>query len=397
MSPVHLAVLGEDPARVPIVEDPFWIGRDPGCNLCLWDLRVSRKHAKVSQSRGEYLISSEGKHGVYVNGKRVPFITLRNGDEISLTPPGEASPIRLRFENALEGTFVPPGGSISAAWVERVRVDDAEPALVARYETLGVLGAEASVPLRLVRERATGREGLLSVFPPVPVGAPADAWLRLVGVLAGAEHPQLARVVDGGIEPVEEGAMRWLVTLLVRGRPASVRIQEGPQAAITVVRRLRGLAAGLHLLHSRGVVHGSVVPTHVILRSDGGVVLAGYGRSFLRRDGTFATQSAAVGTAPIADGFVAPEVAAPTGRLASPAADVYGLCAVGLGLLLGHAPTPVAPGAAVPEAPAEGGAPALEEALRRGLDPEPSERPSAEDLGQVLAFVEASLSRPGGA
>ncbi len=36
--------------------------------------------------------------------------------------------------------------------------------------------------------------------------------------------------------------------------------------------------------------------------------------------------------------------------------------------------------------------PALDDLLARALDPEPTVRPSAEDLGQGLAFAEASLT-----
>ena len=52
-------------------------------------------------------------------------------------------------------------------------------------------------------------------------------------------------------------------------------------------RSLVALSGGLHLLHTRGVVHANVSPSHVLLRTDGSAVLVGYGRAFLRRDGVF--------------------------------------------------------------------------------------------------------------
>jgi serine/threonine protein kinase len=229
------------------------------------------------------------------------------------------------------------------------------------------------------------------VFAPVPVGVAADAWLRFLTAVAGAQHPALARVVDGGVDAVEEGAMRWMASALIRGRRAAERIPEGPQAPITVVRRVRGLAAGLHLLHSRGVVHANVGPSHVLLRSDGSAVLVGYGRAFLRRDGVFSSRSPEVDPA-----YRAPEVGDTTGdRLPTPAADVYGVAACGWGMMTGRPPTPgerLAPlrslGIDVPAS--------LDDVIARASDPDPVARPTAEDLGQALAFAEASLSKPGG-
>jgi hypothetical protein len=392
MAPVHLSILGDSPARVPVVDDPFWIGRDPGCDLCLWDLRVSRKHARVSRNDGAYLIASEGRHGVYVNGLRVEEAPLRNGDEVALTPPGETPPIRLRFENAIEGVSVPTDASISSVWVEAQRGRERKPGIVERFEVLGPLTDDGPMSARLARERATGRAVVLSVYPPVRVGAQADAWLRLLTALAGAAHPAMARVIDGGLEAVEEGAMRWMATVVARGRRASLRIPEGPQAPVTVVRRLRALAAGLHLLHSRGVVHGGVLPGHVLLRPDGTAVLVGYGRSFLRRDGGFEVPGLAPD--PL---YVAPEARERNGHLPSPSADLFGLAAVGWGLLAGRSPFHSIDDRAAPPvgtfATAGIDAPAvLEDVLVRAMSAEPADRPTAEDLGHALAFAEASLS-----
>jgi len=386
MSPVALVLQTGDVTRVPIVDDPFRIGRDPACDLCLWDLRVSRRHARVVRLDGGFELASEGRHGIYVNGTKVPRARLRDGDEIALTPPSEPDPIVLRFDNALQGTVLGPGASLTRAWFEREKDRAGPPLVVARYEVLGPLGGAtgASAP-RLARHRTTGQDVVLSVFPPVPVGAAADAWLRFVTAVAGAAHPALAHVVDGGVDLVEEGAMRWLVSSMVRGRPAAERIPEGAQAPVTAVRRLRALSGGLHLLHSRGVVHANVTPSHVLLRTDGSAVLVGYGRAFLRRDGVFP------GASPVLDpAYVAPELRDGGGsRLPTPASDVWGLAAVGHGLMTGRPPDIGGrrlrdAGVALP--------PALDDLLARALDPESAVRPSAEDLGQGLAFAEASLT-----
>jgi hypothetical protein len=55
-------------------------------------------------------------------------------------------------------------------------------------------------------------------------------------------------------------------------------------------------------------------------------------------------------------------------------------------MLTGHSDRTLAEAGIVVPAP-------LEDGLARALSENPSERPTAEDLGQVLAFAEASLSR----
>ena len=380
MAPVQIAVLAGRIVRVPLVQEPFWIGRDPGCDLCLWDLRVSRKHARVTRMRGEYLLSSEGRNGVFFKGEKVPVLTLKDGDEIALSPPEQADPIRLRFENALEGVFVPAEASLVAAWAERLGPAGVPEGGHGRYVYADPRAPLSDSRVHMARDSGTGAEVVLKLLPPARDAAAAEAWLRLMTAVAGAEHPALVRVLEAGLTPRPAGFLRWIATEPVPGRPASVRIGEGPQPPITVIRRLRSLAAGLHLLHSRGVVHASVVPSNVILRPDGGAVLVGLSRAFLRRDGRIELALARGESI-----FAAPE-ALLEGSLPSPSSDVYGLAAVGRAMLLGRSSGSLEEARIALPAP-------LEAALSRALSESPSERPTAEDFGQALAYAEATFSR----
>jgi serine/threonine protein kinase len=173
---------------------------------------------------------------------------------------------------------------------------------------------------------------VLKELSPVVVGNPSDAWLRFITAVAGASHPSLGRVVDGGVRPSGALAVRWMALEPVPGRAASHRIAEGAQPLRTVVGRVRALAAALHLLHSRGVVHGGVTPGNVILRPDGGASLVGYGSAFLRRDGR-------LGPAPATteSDYLAPEHLG-SGTIPGPASDVFGLVAVAVGMATGRPP-----------------------------------------------------------
>jgi hypothetical protein len=375
VSPVHLVRsedrVGEPPSRVPVVVEPFWIGRDPLCDLCVWDLRVSRRHAKVRRVRGEYMLSGEGTHPTFVNGRRATLFSLRSGDEIALTAPEAGTPVRLRFENSLEDVFVSPDASLSDVWM-RSHGEAAGPGVVGRYDLGPPLDEAGLSAVRRATDRDTGAPVALKVLGRVEPGAEGDRFLRLGAALAGATHPSLARVVEAGISTVDGRHVRWLAMAMVPGRSAALRVAEGPQPSLTALRRMRGLADALHLLHLRGVVHGDVVPANVLLRPDGGATLLDFARSFRVRDGVPASVPLVSDPA-----YLAPEVSRLGATDLSVATDVYGLAAAGHAMLTGRPPSGGVPPPGLP-----GG---LEAVWRRALHEEPARRPSAEEFALALA------------
>lgn len=61
------------------------IGRISGNDIQLQDVEVSRFHARVTWTNGEYcLFDAESSNGTYVNGQRIRSRTLASGDEIRL-------------------------------------------------------------------------------------------------------------------------------------------------------------------------------------------------------------------------------------------------------------------------------------------------------------------------
>jgi uncharacterized membrane protein YdfJ with MMPL/SSD domain/quercetin dioxygenase-like cupin family protein len=76
---------------------PFIIGRDKSASLQLFDARVSREHALIKFSNGQYDISDlRSTNGVYINGTRIAEPTvLRNEDRIEI---GNAGTMIFRFE-----------------------------------------------------------------------------------------------------------------------------------------------------------------------------------------------------------------------------------------------------------------------------------------------------------
>lgn len=82
------------------------IGRAKSVDLCIDELNLSRRHARIKREWREFVIEDLGsKNGVVVNGRRITTQTrLKNGDEIFL------GPVHLTFFDAAhadEEEFIP--------------------------------------------------------------------------------------------------------------------------------------------------------------------------------------------------------------------------------------------------------------------------------------------------
>jgi pSer/pThr/pTyr-binding forkhead associated (FHA) protein len=65
--------------------DVVGCGRDPGNEIVLDDVTVSRKHTEFHRGAGEYTVCDMGSlNGTYVNGERVRTATLTTGDEVRI-------------------------------------------------------------------------------------------------------------------------------------------------------------------------------------------------------------------------------------------------------------------------------------------------------------------------
>ncbi len=72
-------------SRLP--PEQFRVGRSQDCELWLGDDGVSRKHARIFQEDGVYLIEdTESANGTFVQGLRVEHQVLRDGDVIQFGP-----------------------------------------------------------------------------------------------------------------------------------------------------------------------------------------------------------------------------------------------------------------------------------------------------------------------
>ncbi len=71
------------PQAIRLGEQPLLIGREPECDICLPDVGVSRRHARIRPHEGGYAMEDLGsKNGTQVNGQTTRFARLRDGDVV---------------------------------------------------------------------------------------------------------------------------------------------------------------------------------------------------------------------------------------------------------------------------------------------------------------------------
>jgi transcriptional regulator with GAF, ATPase, and Fis domain len=261
---------------------------------------------------------------------------------------------------------------------------------VGRGGTAGPVGSVASTATE--GGAASGRGGVFLaedvVFggPPVALkrlDASADALLRAsvereFAVLARLAVPGVARVLDfGRIEPhgddtggpffTREFVDGVSLDAAAAGRPVEDRL-----------RLFARVCAVVHALHRRGVVHGDLKPTNVIVDAVARPWLIDFGLAHGPAEP--GTHAAVFGGTP---GFLAPELL--EGGVPSASSDVYALGATLWALLLGRPPPPV--GRSAPHLPqdASGALRAGLEVARLALLPKVEDRlPSADALALAL-------------
>jgi serine/threonine-protein kinase len=208
-------------------------------------------------------------------------------------------------------------------------------------------------PWRIVRE--VGRGGMGQVFlaeradgqfeQRVAVkllkrGMDSDAiltrFLRERQILAGLEHPSIARLLDGGIT---DDHRPYFVMEYVDGRPVT---EYADAKRLTVAARLdlfRTVCTAVAYAHRNLVVHRDLKPSNILVTEDGRPKLLDFGIAKLLPG----MDETAPVTTLTSEGvrFMTPAYAAPeqiAGHAITTSTDVYGLGAVLYELLSGHQP-----------------------------------------------------------
>ncbi|REJ74491.1 MAG: serine/threonine protein kinase [Acidobacteria bacterium] len=141
-------------------------------------------------------------------------------------------------------------------------------------------------------------------------------FLREQQVLAGLEHPNIARFLDGG---VSEDGTPWLAMELVEGVPLDEACQELDSRQ--KVRLLLPILDAVAYAHQRLIVHRDLKPGNLMVDHSGRARLLDFGIAKLLSD-----EQGDAATRVLTPGYAAPEQF--SGGQISTATDVYGLGAV---------------------------------------------------------------------
>jgi hypothetical protein len=232
------------------------------------------------------------------------------------------------------------------------------------YTMAHLLGFGATGEVWLARESSTGAPVALKRVRTPGDRAAGARMRREASVLASVEHPHLVRLrrvlslTDEIVLVLDYAAGGSLARLL----GARDRLTPGE-----VVTLGAPLADALAAVHQRGIVHGDITPSNVLLTADGRPLLADLGLSRIA--------GASPGEVDGTTGYVDPAVL--HGQQPSKASDVYGLAAVCWSALTGVSPQ--AGGQLPAEVPA-----ALARCLASALDLDAGSRPTAVELGVAL-------------
>ena len=265
-----------------------------------------------------------------------------------------------------------------------------DPRLEGRYRLEAVIGKGAKATLwRGFDEERGARVAIKERGHLGPVDLEeARRFEREGRVLRQLEHPQIPRYVDSFASGRGRARRSYLVQELVEGRSLAEeaearRYDEG--GVLEIVREVAAILAYLHQL-SPPVIHRDVKPGNVMRRTSGELVLVDFGAVQDTLPETLGALTVA-GTF----GYMAPEQF--RGE-AVPGTDVYALGALAVALLARRDPSELLRGERLEwrqKATISAGGAALIEHM---LDPEPSRRPSAAEVGRRIAELERAGSAP---
>jgi hypothetical protein len=380
-------------AQVPIATLPLTLGSDRVDDIVVTDVGVRSAHARLRLVKGDLLLTAgDGLH-VHVNGEKVAFMVVRAGDRMSLGDPARGRTTEFALRDRMAGAFVPPGVDRIHAWLRAPEASEPRHGPEAFGASVAIVEGSATQAVTL----ADGRRALLKTRRALdPQGVGPEHFLRLLQRLAGAPHPRVAPVLDGGVALRHERALPWFLTGYVEGRPLTADARSGGVAPAVVVAWLVDAGRGLAHLHRRGVLHRDVAPGNLVRTARGRVCLIDLGQAILA-DEPVPDSRGVIGT----PGYVAPEEVLHGAAAVSPAVDVYGLAAVGYALLTGAAPAQgadvldtlsraAAPPPALSAMGVEVPAP-LEAALQEALHVDPAQRPSMEAFVHALDFARVAV------
>ncbi len=152
-------------------------------------------------------------------------------------------------------------------------------------------------------------------------------------VLAALNHPNIARIFDGGIT---EDGRAYFIMEYVEGMPLDKHCDS---RRLTTEQRLdmfRQVCAAVHYAHQNLIVHRDIKPSNIIVTNDGVPKLMDFGIAKLLNPGLIAEAITSEGLRLMTPEYASPEQV--RGEAISTASDIYSLGVLLYELLTGHRP-----------------------------------------------------------
>lgn len=248
-------------------------------------------------------------------------------------------------------------------------------ASVGRFVVRRLLGRGGMGRVYLARDTLLGRSVALKLLNCKPTVEGLEALRREARLTARCEHRNIVTVYDVALHEDRP----YLALEYVEGESLRDRLQSGPIPVADALRFARDIAHALQSAHGQALIHCDLKPSNLVIGRDGTIRLLDFG---LSRFGS-ALGRAGAGT----PSYMAPEQW--THQRLTPAVDVWALGVVLFEMVTARRPfADASPGRAY--VPPRAGSEAVDEVVRRCLRVEPSERPDAGELLDLLARASRS-------
>ncbi|MGH9591458.1 MAG: serine/threonine-protein kinase, partial [Bryobacteraceae bacterium] len=154
-------------------------------------------------------------------------------------------------------------------------------------------------------------------------------------VLAALDHPNIARILDGGDTP---DGMPYYVMEYVEGLPLDEYCDRQRLSVTGRLRIFQQVCAAVEYLHQNSIVHRDLKPSNILVNNDGGVKLLDFGIAKLMGAAAFANPeltTAAKGS-PMTPAYASPEQI--SGVTLQKTSDIYSMGAILYRMLTGRPP-----------------------------------------------------------
>ncbi|MBI4601385.1 MAG: serine/threonine protein kinase [Planctomycetes bacterium] len=206
------------------------------------------------------------------------------------------------------------------------------------YEVEELLGSGGMASVYLARRADAEferRVAIKLIRPGMASEAVVARFRRERQVLATLNHPNIARLLDGG---TTEDGLPYLVMELVEGEPITSYCDRRRLPTAQRLELFRAVCSAVHYAHRNLVLHRDLKPSNILVTADGEPKLLDFGIAKLLDPDDASSRKELTATT---ERFFTPEYASPEqvrGEPMSTATDIYSLGVVLYELLTGHRP-----------------------------------------------------------